>query len=94
MLCVKKGTNYFNTFEGFHNVFCAQVYFLSEKNKRTGFNKRTGLKICQKLINEQDLIRGDRTEFFQKINKRTCSSIKYSRVLDGSHVQCAITYEY
>ena len=35
----------------------------------------------QKLINVQDLIRPYRGHFFQKINCRACTAIRYSRVI-------------
>ena len=33
------------------------------------------------LINEQDLIRANTVEFFEKINRRTCPLIRYIRVI-------------
>ena len=61
----------------------AQDRFLCEKNKRTVSNSRTGWEIYRKLINAQCLISKHRTDFFWKINKRTCAFIRQARVLNN-----------
>ena len=52
-----------------------------ETNKRAGWNKRAGRKVFSKLINVQTKIRPYRVDFFLKINKRACTTIRYTRVL-------------
>ena len=65
-------------------MFCQQKSYNNEKklenNKRAGWNKRAGRKVFSKLINVQTKIRPYRVDFFLKINKRACTSIRYTRV--------------
>ena len=51
-----------------------------ETNKRAGWNKRAGGQVFSKLINVQTKIRPYKVDFFLKINKRACTSIRYTRV--------------
>ena len=53
-----------------------------ETNKRAGWNKRVRRKVISKFINVQTKIRLYRVDFFLKINKRACTSIRYTRVFD------------
>ena len=50
-------------------------------NKRAGWNKCAGENFFPKSINVQTKIRPCRGDFFLKINKRACMSIRYTRVL-------------
>ena len=59
-----------------------QVEKFLKNNKRAGQNRRAGGKIFSKSINVQTKIRPCRGEFFLKINKRACTSIRYTRVFD------------
>ena len=63
-------------------VACKKVTIMKkvETNKRAGWNKRAGRKVFSKLINVQTKIRPYRVDFFLKINKRACTSIRYTRV--------------
>ena len=49
--------------------------------KRAGQNRRAGGKFFSKSINVQTQIRPYRGDFFLKINKRACTSIRHTRVL-------------
>ena len=58
-------------------VECAKKHTLEYlPNKRTVSNKRTGWKICQKLINAQYLISAHSAEIFLEINKQTYATIR------------------
>jgi len=48
--------------------------------KRAGQNRSAGGKFSGKSINVQIKIKPSRGEFFLKINKRACTSIRYTRV--------------
>ena len=50
-------------------------------NKRAGWNKSAGGNFFSKSINVQTKIRPCRVDFFLKINKCVCTSIRYTRVL-------------
>ena len=52
--------------------------------KRAGHNRRAGRNFFTKSINVQTKIRPCRGEFFLKINKRACTSIRYTRVVCSS----------
>ena len=56
----------------------AQV--INKTNMTYKVKKRTGWEIFLKLINAQCLISSHRTDFFLKINKRTCAAIRQARV--------------
>ena len=53
----------------------------TNSNKRAGWNRRAGGNFFSKSINVQTKIRPCRGDFFPKINKRACTSIRYTRVL-------------
>ena len=55
--------------------------YWTNTNKRAGWNKRAGGNFFSKSINVQTKIRPCRVEFFLKINKRACTSIRYTRVV-------------
>ena len=65
-------------------MFCQQKSYNNEKkvetNKRAGWNKRAGGNFFSKPINVQTKIRPCRGDFCLKINKRACTSIRYTRV--------------
>ena len=50
--------------------------------KRAGQNRSAGGKFSGKSINVQIKIKPSRGEFFLKINKRACTSIRYTRVVE------------
>ena len=50
-------------------------------NKRAVWNRRAGGIFFSKSINVQTEIRPCRGDFFLKINKRACTSIRYTRVV-------------
>ena len=50
---------------------------------RTGLNNRSGWNFFSKIISAQGLISSHRVDFFLKNNKRTCSSIRHTRVPTG-----------
>ena len=60
--------------------YLSNTYFKFDFVKRTGWNRRTGWNFFSKSINVQTRIRPCRGEFFLKINKRACTSIRYTRV--------------
>ena len=64
----------------FKDYLIRSDFYVKKKNKRTVSNSRTGWEIYRKLINAQCLISKHRTDFFWKINKRTCAFIRQARV--------------
>ena len=64
----------------FKDYLIKSDFYVKKKNKRTVSNSRTGWEIYRKLINAQCLISKHRTDFFWKINKRTCAFIRQARV--------------
>jgi hypothetical protein len=56
-------------------------FSLSNTNKRAGWNRCAGGNFFSKPINVQTKIRPCRGDFFLKINKRACTSIRYTRVV-------------
>ena len=72
-------SNDFNFWEHFEHT---------NTNKRAGWNKRAGGNFFLKSINVQTQIRPCRGEFCLKINKRACTSIRYTRVNQGRGDYC------
>ena len=62
--------------------------YSSVPNRRAGRNKRAGGIFFSKSINVQTKIRPCRVDFFLKINKRACTSIRYTRVLLNNTSYC------
>ena len=58
----------------------------------TNTNKRAGGNFFSKSINMQTQIRPCRGDFFLKINKRACTSIRYTRVLQTFHFYLDFLY--
>ena len=57
-----------------------QQWKIVKFNKRAGYNKRAERKFFSKWIIVQTQIRPCRVDFFLKINKRACTTIRYTRV--------------
>ena len=54
--------------------------WITNISKRAGWNERAGGDFSTKSINVQSKKRRYRLEFFLKINKRACTSIRWTRV--------------
>ena len=61
--------------------YLSNTYFKFDFVKCAGWNRRAGGNFFSKSINVQTKIRPCRGDFFLKINKRACTSIRYTRVL-------------
>ena len=81
VLLTLKYSNHYN----FVALFCLQKrlqqWKIVDTNKRAGWNTRAGGKVFSKSINVQTKIRPYRVDFLLKINKRSCTSIRYTRVV-------------
>ena len=65
-----------------HGDFFLKINNHADQNKtvHTNTNKRAGGNFSSKSIIVQTKIRQCRVDFFLKINKRACTSIRYTRV--------------
>ena len=72
------GWEFFSKIINAQDLINAQI--INKTNMTYKVKKRTGWEIFLKLKNAQFLISSHRTDFFLKINKRTCAAIRQARV--------------